>query len=127
MHIPESRRRVIRYYGVCSSVVTAGRARQAAAGASGGSAAVLLPLAVYGPSDAAARALRRRWAALVGRIYEVDPLVCPRCGGTMCIIAFLTEPRVIGRILKHLASRGVDARSPPAPSPLAVSRDIDAV
>jgi len=31
----------------------------------------------------------------------------------MRIIAFMTEPRVIGKILRHLARRGVDARSPP--------------
>jgi hypothetical protein len=43
--------------------------------------------------------------------------VCPRCGGPMRIIAFITEPKVIGKILKHLAAKGVDARSPPvAPS-----------
>ena len=32
----------------------------------------------------------------------------------MRIIAFITEPGVIGKILRQLASRGVDARSPPA-------------
>lgn len=31
----------------------------------------------------------------------------------MRIITFITEPRVIGQILKHLAAKGVDARSPP--------------
>jgi hypothetical protein len=31
----------------------------------------------------------------------------------MRIIAFITEPRVIGKILGHLAVKGVDARSPP--------------
>jgi hypothetical protein len=31
----------------------------------------------------------------------------------MRIIAFITEPRVIGQILKHLAAKGIDARSPP--------------
>ena len=29
---------------------------------------------------------RRRWPAL---IYQVDPLLCPQCGGTMRIIAFI--------------------------------------
>ena len=31
----------------------------------------------------------------------------------MRIIAFVTEPKVVDRILKHLAAKGVDARSPP--------------
>ena len=32
---------------------------------------------------------------MLRRIFEVDPLLCPRCGGAMRIIAFLTEPAVI--------------------------------
>ncbi len=59
------------------------------------------------------RALRRRWAELLRRIYEVDPLVCPRCGETMRIIAFITEPRVITKILRHLATKAANQRSPP--------------
>jgi hypothetical protein len=34
----------------------------------------------------------------------------------MRIIAFITEPGVIGKILKHLADKGVDARSLPGPN-----------
>ena len=34
---------------------------------------------------------RMRWAALIQRVYEVDPLRCPKCGGTMRIIAFLEK------------------------------------
>jgi hypothetical protein len=112
MHIPEPRRHVIRYYGAYSSVVRARRARQAAAAAGAGSA-VMPPRAEHEPASLEWRAARRRWAQLIRRIYEVDPLVCPHCGGPMRIIAFITEPTVIGKILKHLAAKGVDARSPP--------------
>ena len=28
---------------------------------------------------------RRRWAMLIKRIYQADPLLCPKCGGTMKI------------------------------------------
>lgn len=59
------------------------------------------------------RAVRRRWAQLIRRINEVDPLICPRCGATMRIIAFITEPTVIKKILRHLTATGVDTRSPP--------------
>ena len=38
---------------------------------------------------------RRRWAELLRRIFEVDPLACPRCGQQMRIVAFITESRVI--------------------------------
>ena len=40
--------------------------------------------------------------ALIARIYEVFPLSCPKCGGTMRIIAFIDEPGAIKQILTHL-------------------------
>ena len=106
MHIPEPRLQVIRYSGAYSSVVRARRARQALA-AVGGGAAPAPPSAEHEPASLEWKAARRRWAELIRRIYEVDPLVCPRCGGQMRIIAFITEPRVIGKILRHLAEKGV--------------------
>ena len=60
-----------------------------------------------------ARALRRSWAQLIKRIYEVDPLVCPSCGGTMKVIAFITEHAVVDAILRHLAK--AETRSPRGP------------
>ena len=38
------------------------------------------------------REAKRRWAELRRRIFEVDPLACPRCGEEMRIIALITEP-----------------------------------
>ena len=38
---------------------------------------------------------RIRWAALLARIYEVLPLLCPACGGQMRILAFLTDPPTV--------------------------------
>jgi len=46
----------------------------------------------------------RMWAALLARIYEVFPLVCPHCKGEMRLIAFLTERSSIEDILSHLDS-----------------------
>ena len=43
-----------------------------------------------------------RWSALIQKVYEVDPLCCPRCGSTMRIIAYIDQWEVILRILKHL-------------------------
>ena len=48
------------------------------------------------------RQQKQRWAQLIRRVYEVDPLVCPKCGCRMEIIAFITEPAVIRKILNHL-------------------------
>ena len=49
------------------------------------------------------------WAALIVRIYEVFPLLCPMCGGQMRIIAFITVSADIQKILEHI---GVDPQVP---------------
>jgi hypothetical protein len=41
------------------------------------------------------------WAVLIARIYEVFPLLCPKCGGQMHLIAFITEGTQIRKILNH--------------------------
>ena len=40
---------------------------------------------------------------LIKRVYEVDPLECPQCGGTMKIVSFIERSQgdVIERILRH--------------------------
>lgn len=60
------------------------------------------------------REARRRWAELLRRNYEVDPLVYPACGGAMRILAFIIEGAVIDRILAHLRRTRGDAQGPPS-------------
>ncbi len=61
---------------------------------------------------------RRRWAELLRRIFAIEPLACPRCGQTMRIVAFITEPQLIDRILDHVrrtaTARRRSRRAPPA-------------
>ena len=66
-------------------------------------------------SPARKQALRRRWADLIKRVFELDPLRCP-CGGTMRVVAFITQPRVIRKILGHLKNKANRDRAPPEPS-----------
>ena len=49
------------------------------------------------------------WARLLAKVYEVDPLVCLKCGAEMKVIAIIEDPDEIKRILKHLVKNG---RSP---------------
>ena len=49
------------------------------------------------------------WALLLAHIYEVFPLLCPRCGGEMRIIAFITGGDAIRDILTNLG----EPTSPP--------------
>jgi hypothetical protein len=61
------------------------------------------------PNEAESRKRKERprctsylWAMLIARIYEALPLLCPRCNQPMKIIAFITEPSSVSRILRHL-------------------------
>ena len=42
------------------------------------------------PDTAFRKKCRMTWAALIKCVYEVDPLKCPVCGGTMKVISFVT-------------------------------------
>jgi len=50
---------------------------------------------------------------MIRKVYEVDPMLCPRCGGTMRVVAFLTEYAVVDRIINHLKLTFVADRPPP--------------
>ncbi len=71
------------------------------------------------PSAEAAhrRAARYAWALLLARIYEVLPLLCPRCGGAMRIIAFITDAPTVRDILGHLGEPTAPPRIAPARGP----------
>jgi hypothetical protein len=61
---------------------------------------------------------RASWARLIRMVFEVDPLVCVRCGAQMKILSVITSPAVIDKILRHLRATGQEAlfesRAPPA-------------
>jgi len=52
---------------------------------------------------------------LIKRVYEVDPLSCPQCGGLMKVVAFIEPPqgKVVEKILRHCGLW--QSRSPRAP------------
>jgi hypothetical protein len=60
------------------------------------------------------RRIGLRSAEMIRKIYEVDPLICPRCGGRMRVVAFLTEYAVVDRIIRHLTLTFVAEKPPPA-------------
>ena len=57
-------------------------------------------------------ALKRRipWAEFLQRVFEVDALACPKCGGRMRVLSAITDPIVAARILRCLA---LPSRAPP--------------
>ena len=63
-------------------------------------------------SPAKRAALRKSWAQLIKRVYQSEPLKC-ECGGTLRVIAFITEHKVVRKILAHLHKRDPNSRAPP--------------
>lgn len=53
-------------------------------------------------SDISKKKFCKNWARLIQKIYKVDPLLCPKCHGSMQIISFIEDEMVIKKILKHL-------------------------
>jgi len=53
---------------------------------------------------------RIAWAELLQRVFEVDALGCPSCGGRMRVLSAITDPTVAARILRCLA---LPSRAPP--------------
>jgi hypothetical protein len=54
------------------------------------------------------------WAEMVRKVYEVDPLICPSCGGQMKVISFIEDPKAIDRIIGHLKITFQAERPPPS-------------
>jgi len=119
--IPDARRHLIRYSIGAYSHRSRGarRAREEAAAAEAAAARGAAPGApaalVVEPPPSKSRA---SWARLIRRIYEVDPLLCPRCKGPLELLAVLVDPKVVDAILRHLdvtdQPTSVHARGPPA-------------
>ena len=59
-------------------------------------------------SEFAARA-RSAWARLIRKVFEADPLECPKCKGPMRVIALIDDPGVVRRILEEL---GLEVATP---------------
>ena len=92
-HIPERFEHLVRYVGWYSTRCRGERGRAAASA-----------VAVQAPEDGQVVAARARsaWARLIHKVYEVDPLACPKCGAPMHVIALIDDAAVIRRILEHL-------------------------
>ena len=132
-HIPPARMQLIRRYGLYSSRIKGHWTRMAyvlqrapsgwtsqvdetGATASNRAGSREVPPTETDAPDARER--RHAWARLLARVYEVDPLVCPRCGARLRVIAVIQNPVQIKKILNHLVKAG---RAPPGLDPIPLS------
>lgn len=101
-HIPDKGQVMIRYYGLYAN---AHRGKINKAGVSRSYPLVIEDETPFVPS--------RGWAEMIRKVFEVDPLLCPACGGKMLIIAFIEDHKVIDKIIDHLKLTFMAERPPP--------------
>jgi hypothetical protein len=69
--------------------------------------------------DAWTKLRKQSWARLLQKVYEVDPLICPKCQGTMSVVALIEDPKALTKIISWASQLereppvAVCARSPP--------------
>jgi len=78
---------MVRYYGYYSNKCRSLRKKN---GKDDGTPAVI-------NSDLSRKTFKKNWARLIQKVYELDPLVCPKCQGEMIIIAFIEQPHIINK------------------------------
>ena len=113
---PSLGNRGVHYFGAYSSKARAYRKKRSFTLTSLGTTHTLASQDEPKLSPKKRAALRKSWAQLIRRVYLVDPLKCD-CGGTYRVIAFITEPKIIGKILRHLRNRKDTSRAPPTQQP----------
>ena len=102
-HVPDKGQHLVKYYGYYSNV-SRGKRKKAEMDE-------IIPS--IQESDGSSKSFRQNWARLIQKIYEVDPLTCPKCSGAMKVISVIENEDVIRKILKHLGLWDLKARPPP--------------
>jgi len=69
--------------------------------------------------DAWSKLRKQSWARLLQKVYEVDPFVCPKCQGSMSVVAIIEDPKELTKIINWAKQQDREqkvtlcARSPP--------------
>ena len=102
-HVPNKGEQMVRYYGHYSNVARGKRKML--------EEDELIPSILE--SDESSKERRKNWARLIQKIYETDPLTCPRCFGAMKVISVIEDEEIVKKILKNLGLWDRKARPPP--------------
>ncbi len=102
-HVPNKGEQMVRYYGHYSNASRGKRKKK--------DRDRLIPC-ILEPVESSKK-YRKNWARLIQKIYEADPLVCPKCSGKMKVISVIEDSEIIKKILKHLGLWKLKARPPP--------------
>jgi len=89
-HIPNKGEQLVRYYGVYSNA-SRGRRKKPEHKED----VIRKPEFVEVAPPPMSKELKRRWSHFIQKVYETDPLVCPKCSGQMRIISFIGQRDII--------------------------------
>ncbi len=112
-HIPPKHKNLIRYYGIYSSR-SKGKARKDGSLDKFGWGTRSEEKPQKNPEEnpfvtLSEKKFKQTWARLIKKVFEVDPFICPKCGSEMVVLAIITNPEEIQKILNHLRKN----KSPP--------------
>jgi hypothetical protein len=100
-HVPGRYEQMVRYYGYYSNK-TRGLRKKAETDDN---------ISAIVKNEMSSQEWRQNWARLIQKVYEVDPLICPKCQGEMRIIAFIEDEPLIKKILMHHGTYNMLRRS----------------
>jgi len=107
-HIPNRGEQMVRYYGYYSNV---SRGKRKEAGTDDANPCILEP-------EGNAKSYRKSWARLIQKIYQVDPLVCPKCQGiTSCALSASSKLSKSSGISSRIWGSGLSGQGHRLPVP----------
>ena len=77
-HIPDKGQVTVGYYGLYANAHR-GKVKKAS----------LMPVALGMIVEELRPIPSQGWAEMIRKVYEVDPMLCPRCGGKMKVVAVI--------------------------------------
>ena len=104
--VPDRWEQTTRYLGLYSAR-TRGKMRKLAAEAAQHNQQEAIPLTTLEPAPPPSK----HWAIWIKKIYEIDPLVCPKCSAKMKIKALINDTAEVKRIAQNLGA--ITWRAPP--------------
>ncbi|MBE0575555.1 MAG: transposase [Desulfuromonadales bacterium] len=99
-HIPEKSFQLVRYYGWYSNRARGDSKKKTAKDSTDITSAATEVLILTEPPQK--KIPSKTWRECIKKVWEVDPLACPKCGGEMKLVSFIDEPLLVRRILEHL-------------------------
>ena len=121
--IPPARKHLVRYYVALGprsplrrAVSQAARQKAGAAELEAGCSVTVLGQALQ-TARKTARAAARAWAACIKRVFEVNPVLCAKCGGSMALVAMILDDGELDRILGNQGWPVDFPKTKPARSP----------